>query len=108
MDHQETSHHMFSHLCTLQLNIRFLTLYSNLPLLQLLLLLLSSLRLLTFDLKLFLIAARQCRDRLNENRAKTSFVHALVSVGTKLGKIKAKKDKTLYYGWPASLKNSRL
>lgn len=83
MDHQETSHHMFSHLYTLQLNIRFLTLHSNLPLLQLLLLLLSSLRLSTFDLKLFLIAAQQCRDRLIENRAKTSFVHALVSVGAK-------------------------
>ena len=46
MDHQETSHHMLSHLYTLQLNIRFLTLYSNLPVPQLLLLLLSSLRLL--------------------------------------------------------------
>ena len=87
MDHQETSHHMFSHLYTLQLNIRFLTLYSNLALPQLLITVEFS-KTSTFDLgkdlKLFLIAVQQCRDRLNENRA---------SVGGKLAKSKPKNTK---------------
>ena len=37
--------------------------------------------------------------QIKENRA---------SAGAKLGKIKAKEYETLSYGWPASLKNSRL
>ena len=101
MDHQETSHHMFSHLYTLQLNIRFLTLYSNLALPQLLITVEFS-KTSTFDLGKDLNCFNCCSTMSRQIKWEQG------QCWRKIGKIKAKEYETLSYGWPASLKNFRL